>query len=757
MTTTATRGPQGPRRNGSRVDDPPPPPPPSGTVPSPASGVRVDGRAAEDDRRLRHRHHRRPPPPPPPLPLPTSSRTVRASHSLDDADIAAGAFAAAPLPPPRHHSGSQSMVTASLARAAAASPASRSLDSRTPEHQRQRLLPQGGTASNHPYQQLARNFFASEGSSAARHGSAPTNTNVPPRHRGSLKGAYGSEHDFLVLPTASENASLASSCSSSSSLNDSSRSLDRPRDGRGSDGSGADGRGVIPPLPRLDLIAEGSTDRAGTYPPYGLPTIEGSPAMGIDAQGRKRALSAASAVPPPPLSPARATEHAQAKRSRFVVLGWDLSSFDRRSQFLISAGGTFGFSLLYGYLQELISVELCHRKLGLFLALAQFSGYTILSYFFRNLERGAGSGAAASGGGARGMSFSRRLRRMKNWGRLRDRMSATGRQSASGAGSTVPLEMYLGLSVLRAIDLGMTNLAMQYVNYPAKTLMKSTRVVFTMIFGVLVSRKRYGAADYAIVGLMVAGLATFMHADAHSSAVFQPLGMVMLTVSLLCDGAIGNLSEAVMNRYGVGQDEFIFRLYSVATAFIFIAAGAKGDLRDGLAYLARPGTLQEIEEGSDPTWTVSSKLLVMALFSTTGFLGSSCSAAITKSFGALTMSITSTARKATTIFLSFALFPNECTWEHVGGIVLFVASLVAKSLRASRRKDHHHHDGHHHRQDHHRHHHNHGRRGSPHNVVGDAVMPPPVVEVGGGVVGNNYDGLIASPHRRRNVVGDDAV
>ena len=40
--------------------------------------------------------------------------------------------------------------------------------------------------------------------------------------------------------------------------------------------------------------------------------------------------------------------------------------------------------------------------------------------------------------------------------------------------STVPMDLYVGLSVLRAIDLGMTNLAMQYVNYPAKTLMKST-------------------------------------------------------------------------------------------------------------------------------------------------------------------------------------------------------------------------------------------------------------------------------------------
>jgi len=164
----------------------------------------------------------------------------------------------------------------------------------------------------------------------------------------------------------------------------------------------------------------------------------------------------------------------------------------------------------------------------------------------------------------------------------------------------------------------------------------------------------------------------------------------MLTISLLCDGAISNVSESIMNRYEVGQDEFIFRLYSVALFFVSIAAAVKGDLRSGLSYLTQPGTLKEIEEGLYPTWSTSAKLFTLVLFSTTGYFSSSCSAAITKSFGALTMSITSTARKAATIFLSFALFPNECTLEHIAGIVLFIGSLVGKSMRASRHKGHHH-------------------------------------------------------------------
>jgi UAA transporter family len=114
------------------------------------------------------------------------------------------------------------------------------------------------------------------------------------------------------------------------------------------------------------------------------------------------------------------------------------------------------------------------------------------------------------------------------------------------------------------------------------------------------------------------------------------------------------------------------------------AAAVKGDFYAGMVWMLQPGTYQQFLDNApmeERTWSVSSKFLVMILFSSMGFFGSSCSAAITKNFGALTMSITSTARKATTLFLSFFLFNNVCTTEHVAGIGLFIAALTAKSLR----------------------------------------------------------------------------
>lgn len=250
-----------------------------------------------------------------------------------------------------------------------------------------------------------------------------------------------------------------------------------------------------------------------------------------------------------------------------LVLGVDITHLPRQTQFIVCAAGVFGFSLLYGYLQELIAVQICNRNLGLFQAMAQFSGYTGWAYLLRNFV------------------YQKQQRQLK-LSRSRNASPTTteegdslllrqqqGRSSSSSSKPQVPIPLYIGLSLLRALDLGMTNLAMQYINYPAKTLMKSCRVVFTMIFGVIISRKTYFAADYAIVMAMVAGLAIFMHADSNSSAVFHHIGVVMLTVSLVCDGAISNLSERIMVNYGVGQDEVsrivcaVFQLCCVVHAF----------------------------------------------------------------------------------------------------------------------------------------------------------------------------------------------
>ncbi|KAI2496648.1 3'-phosphoadenosine 5'-phosphosulfate transmembrane transporter [Fragilaria crotonensis] len=154
------------------------------------------------------------------------------------------------------------------------------------------------------------------------------------------------------------------------------------------------------------------------------------------------------------------------------LFGRDLSEYSPDVQFSICCVGVFSFNVLYGFLQELLSVHIAGRKFAIFLAVCQFAGYAFWASLLARLNRAA---------------------------------IKTSRQTPI----LVPTGKFIALSILRAFDLAVTNSAMMYLNYPAKTLIKSCRVVFTMFMGVLIRKKKYKLRDYAAVFTLVIGLLIF--------------------------------------------------------------------------------------------------------------------------------------------------------------------------------------------------------------------------------------------------------
>ncbi len=154
-----------------------------------------------------------------------------------------------------------------------------------------------------------------------------------------------------------------------------------------------------------------------------------------------------------------------------------------------------------------------------------------------------------------------------------------------------------------------------------------------------------------------------------------------------------------MKKHNLGQDDFQMKLYSFSFLIMLSAAYLMNELWSGIEFFfMSDGTYNEfLSDGGGSSsrtttsgaseiqlttaWMRNDKIIAVILFSTLGIFGGSCAAAITKRFGALTMSITTTTRKAATIFLSFAMFNNECTPEHVCGVFIFVSGLLMKGLK----------------------------------------------------------------------------
>ncbi|CAB1103647.1 unnamed protein product [Ectocarpus sp. CCAP 1310/34] len=227
---------------------------------------------------------------------------------------------------------------------------------------------------------------------------------------------------------------------------------------------------------------------------------------------RFRRKAAAKATHVPQLED-RKSDIEQLKRDReqwedhgFKVLGMEIGHLPKAQQVALLAGGVFFFLLIYGYMQEYLVVKIFERKFGLFMTFLQFFGYAACAALRRRVHR------------------------------------ETVRK--------VPLRLYFGLGFLQAVMQGLTNVSMMYLNFPAKVLFKSSRIVPIMCFGVVWQRKRYSMRDCLVVCFIVTGLATFMNAETRSSAESDTpcslLGILYISLALVIDAA--NINMQVRRR-----------------------------------------------------------------------------------------------------------------------------------------------------------------------------------------------------------------
>jgi len=393
-----------------------------------------------------------------------------------------------------------------------------------------------------------------------------------------------------------------------------------------------------------------------------------------------------------------------------IIFGLDISFLSRNMQYYVCATGAFGFTLVYSYLQEMISVHILGRKYALFFATCQFAGYSFWSFALLQLRVWRMNKTSALVHDSKVCEretaslilkepFELSLEQMTDPESCSSSVTAAEevtlppniskdkkRISEKPSGSEQPsVLLFIGLSLMRAVDLGMTNSAMRFINYPAKTLIKSSRSAFTITIGVMMGKKGYSRSDYVMVVMLITGLVVFLRADKNSDAIFHPYGVILLVISLSCDGVVGNSSEILMRQHRMSQDQFQLSIYSISFIAMLLATIVKGEFFSGIQnFFLLPGTIPEIIEAPSglyhhhregPTWTAGKKCIAMLMFTLMGLLGSSCAGALTKEFGALSMSVISTNRKAITLFLSFMSpgFNNRCTVQHVIGMVIFLS------------------------------------------------------------------------------------
>uniref|UniRef100_A0AAQ5Y9J4 Adenosine 3'-phospho 5'-phosphosulfate transporter 2 n=1 Tax=Amphiprion ocellaris TaxID=80972 RepID=A0AAQ5Y9J4_AMPOC len=265
------------------------------------------------------------------------------------------------------------------------------------------------------------------------------------------------------------------------------------------------------------------------------------------------------------------------------VLGINLSSLSAPTQFFICVAGVFLFYLIYGYLQELIFSVEGFKPFGWYLTLVQFGFYSMFGLVELQLTQ------------------DKRRR--------------------------IPGKTYMIIAFLTVGTMGLSNTSLGYLNYPTQVIFKCCKLIPVMIGGVFIQGKRYNVADVSAALCMSLGLIWFTLADSKVAPNFNVTGVLLISLALCADAAIGNVQEKAMKLHNGSNSE----MHPVITY--------------GYAFF----------------------------FSLTGYFGISFVLALIKLFGALVAVTVTTGRKAMTIILSFMFFSKPFTFQYIWGglLVLF--------------------------------------------------------------------------------------
>ena len=154
------------------------------------------------------------------------------------------------------------------------------------------------------------------------------------------------------------------------------------------------------------------------------------------------------------------------KHNEIKILCFNLTYYNKTTQFLLCCTGVFILYLIYGYLQELIFTLDGFKPYGWFLTLIQFGYYTIFGYIERLIVK-------------------------------------------NKVARCIPIKTYLLLAVLTLGTMGLSNSSLGYLNYPTQVIFKCCKLVPVLIGSILIQKKKHGPFDFIAAFTMCIGLTLF--------------------------------------------------------------------------------------------------------------------------------------------------------------------------------------------------------------------------------------------------------
>jgi len=226
-----------------------------------------------------------------------------------------------------------------------------------------------------------------------------------------------------------------------------------------------------------------------------------------------------------------------------------------------------------------------------------------------------------------------------------------------------PLKAYPFLAFCLLISSSLSNMSLTYINYPTKVVFRSCKLIPTMILSTFINKRKFSSPEYICAFAVCTGLVLFGSADWQLSPSYNPIGLVMVIVSVFGDSVLPNLQESLFS-HGSSRLEVTFYTNLFTLGAMTVTTCLSGDLLSILKHASKNHQLA----------------VYMIVYIAISYLAISSYMLIIKRHGAVVGVLLGTARKAMTLILSFLFFPKQFCWLYVIGAALVLGGICTSSL-----------------------------------------------------------------------------
>ncbi|VWU52813.1 UDP-galactose transporter, putative [Hepatocystis sp. ex Piliocolobus tephrosceles] len=236
------------------------------------------------------------------------------------------------------------------------------------------------------------------------------------------------------------------------------------------------------------------------------------------------------------------------------------------------------------------------------------------------------------------------------------------------------LKQVMIISITYSIAMIATNYSLSHVNFPTQVLVKSAKMIPIVVGGYLFFGKKYPYYDYISVFLITSSLIVFNFLRAQSKKEIHQttFGILLLCLSLFCDGLTGPRQDKLLSKYDVNSLSLMFFVNIFAFVFNLITS--------------------IIIEGNKP-YTFLNKYndayFYIIFFAISGTLGQFFVFYSLKVYGSLYTSLFTTLRKALSTVVSVYLFGHvlkPLQWVCI--VVIFSTLIIQTYLKQKSKKVH---------------------------------------------------------------------